>query len=79
MSVLLLDRNVCILTFRWFSRILVRECHSQLEQTSVPDCVGLARNSYIPLLQICKTVGASAWLCEETKWMVLAPLLSLLL
>lgn len=53
----------------------IRECDGQLEQTTLPDCLFLARNTTFPNLQVEHTLLVLLGTGIEAKGMVLSPLL----
>jgi len=60
-------------------RLTIGKNHAELEQSSCPECIVLARNTAFPDLQIEDTLRISLRLCEKTERMITSPLLALLL
>jgi hypothetical protein len=65
-------------TLRRLRRVLIRKRDIQLEQTALPQSLGLSRNTAFPTLQIKDTVGVSMRPGVEPKRVVSSPLFSLL-
>jgi len=65
-----------LLTLGGLRGVLVRESHSQLEESASPDSLLLAGDTTLPHLQIEDTLRGTRRFREEAEWVVLAPLLS---
>jgi hypothetical protein len=55
--------------------LTIGEHQGQFEETALPECLHLARNSTFPGLQVQATLGSSRGLCDKAEGVVTSPLL----